>query len=202
MRFHIFKIEVMANNDGVVTSDYQANRDFIIVSLIRQIKVNKNEMALIDKQIESFLDHFDYPLTQMKGIDSLTAAKLIVEIGDIDRFPNASSLARYSGVAPVTYSSGMTALQFANMRGNRQLNEILYRLALSSIMPIGPKKAWINPISYEYYQKKLSEGKTKKQALKSVQRRLVNMIFAIMKHKREYINPSLAHIKEDQLDAS
>ena len=47
----------------------------------------------------------------------------------------------------------------------------------------------MNPIFYKYYQKKISEGKTKKQAIKAVQRRLVNIIWNMLKHNTEYINP-------------
>ena len=93
----------------------------------------------------------------------------------------------------------MTNLQMANARGNRKLNEIFFRIALTSVMPIGNKKALINPIFHSYYQKKISEGKTKNQAIKCVQRRLVNIIFAIMKHQKPYENPDLSYLQiEDQ----
>jgi len=47
----------------------------------------------------------------------------------------------------------------------------------------------VNPIFYDYYRKKISEGKTGKQALKAVMRRLVNIVYGMMKYKTEYINP-------------
>jgi len=43
----------------------------------------------------------------------------------------------------------------------------------------------------EYYKKKISEGKAKKQVIKCVMRRLVNIIYRVMKEKEEYRNPSL-----------
>ena len=182
--------------DKVQSTEYQDTRDFNIRSLIRQIKSNLAELAAIDCEIEKMLAHFDYPLTSIKGIDTLTAAKLISEIGDIRRFKNAKALAKYSGVSPVTFASGMTKLQMANERGNRKLNEIFYRIALTSVMPIGSKGALINPIFRDYYLKKISEGKLKNQALKCVQRRLVNIIFKVMKEQRPYINPELGYVKE------
>ena len=119
----------------------------------------------------------------------LDIPKLIAEIGDISRFKNASALAKYSGVAPVTHSSGMGAVDYANERGNRKLSEIFFRLAVASALPVGKDKTLLNPTFHDYYNKKISEGKTKKQALKCVQRRLVNIIFRIMKDGSEYINP-------------
>jgi len=103
-------------------------------------------------------------------------------------------LAKYSGVAPVTFASGMSKLEMANARGNRKLNEIFYRIALTSVMPIGINKALLNPIFYDYYKKKISEGKLKNQALKCVMRRLVNIIYSVMKHKRPYENPPMSNV--------
>ena len=184
--------------DRVQTTEFQDTRDFNIKSLIRQIKNNLAELKAIDEEIEKLLEHFDYPLTSIKGIDTLTCAKLISEIGDINRFPNANKLAKYAGVSPVSFSSGMTQLQMANERGNRKLNEIFYRIALTSVIPIGINKALINPIFYEYYHKKISEGKKKNQALKCVQRRLVNIVYRVMKDRRPYENPPLGFVPQDE----
>jgi len=186
-----------AGRDKVQTTDFQSVRDFNIRSLIREIKGNLAELVAIDAEIEKLLEHFDYPLTSIKGINSLTSAKLISEIGDISRFKNAKALAKYSGVAPVTFSSGMTKLQMANERGNRKLNEIFYRIALTSVMPMGSNKALINPIFHDYYMKKISEGKLKNQALKCVQRRLVNIVYKVMKEKRPYINPDMGYVPSE-----
>jgi hypothetical protein len=56
-------------------------------------------------------------------------------------------------------------------------------------MPTGPTSRLINPFFYDYYHQKLSEGKTKRQALKCVQRRLVNIIWRMMATGGPYINP-------------
>lgn len=183
--------------DQVPITEYQSTRDFNIRSLIRQIKSNLTELAAIDEEIKNMLTHFDYPLTSIKGIDTLTCAKLIAEIGDINRFKNAKALAKYAGVSPVSFSSGMSKLEMANERGNRKLNEIFYRIALTSIMPIGKNQALINPIFHTYYHKKISEGKLKNQALKCVARRLVNIVYSVMKHKRPYENPEMGNIPNE-----
>ena len=89
----------------------------------------------------------------------------------------------------------------ANARGNRKLNEIFYRIALTSVMPIGINKALLNPIFYDYYHKKISEGKLKNQALKCVQRRLVNIVYNVMKHNRPYDNPDMGYVPQDTVTA-
>ena len=186
------------NRDKVEQVEFQDKKDFTVRSLVRQIKTQLSEIVEIDKEIEEMLTYFDYPLSSIKGIDTLTSAKLIAEIGDINRFKNAKALAKYSGVSPVTYASGLTNLQMANARGNRKLNEIFYRIALTSVMPMGSNKALINPIFYTYYHKKISEGKLKNQALKCVMRRLVNIVYSVMKNQRPYENPQLGYVPDEK----
>ena len=185
-------------SDKVKQAEFQDTRDFTVRSLVRQIKNNLAELQAIDEEIEKMLTHFNYPLTTIKGIDSLTCAKLIAEIGDINRFKNAKALAKYSGIAPVVIASGMSKREIANELGNRKLNEIFYKLALLSVMPIGVGKVLLNPIMHEYYNKKLSEGKAKNQAIKSVQRRLVNIVFNVMKHQRPYENPERRYMPREK----
>lgn len=188
--------------DGDTRTQYQEARDLAIKSTISQINGNFKELEAIDGILEDFLDNFDYKLQSMRGIDTVTAANLIAEIGDISRFPTPAKLAKYSGVAPVTYASGKTDVQYSNERGNRVLNSIFFRLAVAVTMTAGPTKKIINPIFYDYYQKKISEGKTKRQALKCVERRLVNIIWDMMTHKREYINPPTMDLPKEKKEVS
>ena len=174
---------------GWKPSEYQAEKDFTVKSTVRQIKANVFEIGEVDGLLEKFLKNFDCKLTSMSGIDTVTAARLIAEIGDIRRFPTSAKLAKYAGVSPVTYASGKSDVQYANTRGNRQLNEIFFRIALTLTMAVGKTNRIVNPYFYHYYRKKLSEGKTKKQALKCVERRLVNILWGMMKNNTEYINP-------------
>jgi len=186
----------LVREDGVIVSEYQETRDVTIQSIARQIQTVKDEVERIDEHIECFLPYFDYDLTQIKGINTITAAMFITEIGDITRFKNASALAKYAGVAPVVHASGAGSINYANSHGNRQLNELFYRLSIIQSLPRGKEYTLINPLFHEYYNKKLSEGKTKKQALKCVQRRLVNIIFSMMKHKREYTDPPACRVSD------
>lgn len=169
--------------------DYEEERHFVIRSTITQLRSAMSEIDLIHKQITQFLPHFDYPLTTLKGIDSITAARFIVEIGPIERFPSAAALAKFSGISPITHASGKQDSQYANIRGNRNLNELFFRLAMHQAIPMGTSKLSINPLFAAYYNKKISEGKTKKQALKAVARRLVNILYSMMKNKEAYLNP-------------
>jgi len=173
------------------TVEHQEIRDEMIQSTIRQIRFNLDEIKHIEKMMDSFLIEFDCTLTTMTGISTATAAHLLSCIGDVRRFSSAAKLARYSGVAPITYASGKKDLQFANQRGNRELNSLFFDLAVRISACVSPKRTVLNPFFYEYYQKKLSEGKTKRQALKCVQRRLINIIWGMLTHKKVYLNPEM-----------
>ena len=168
---------------------FQEIRDGLVQSTIRQVQRNLEEVAQLDEQLESFLDYFDCTLLSMTGIDTISAAQILSCIGDIRKFSSPAKLARYAGIAPVTYSSGKTDLQFANQRGNRELNSLFFNLAIRLTMTAGPKRKIMNSFCYDYYQRKRSEGKTKRQALKCVQRRLVNIIWTMLTNGEDYVNP-------------
>ena len=89
-------------------------------------------------------------------------------------------------------------MEFASQFGSRELSAIFYQLAIRVTMTAGSKKKILNPFFYEYYNRKLKEGKTKKQAIKSVERRLVNIIYGMMKNRTEYINPPTADFQEEK----
>ena len=136
-----------------------------------------------------YLDTFDCTLTSMSGIDVVSACQFLSCIGDVKRFSTPAKLARYSGIAPVTYASGKKDLQFANQRGNRELNSLFYALAVRLTSPLGHHHRIINPFFYDYFHRKQAEGKTKRQALKCVERRLVNIIWTMLTNNEEYVNP-------------
>jgi transposase len=184
--------------DGSTKSDYQEARDALVYSIIRQIRTNQAELETVTDTLAEFLTRFEYKLETMAGIDVVTAAELIAEIGDISKFDTPAKLARYAGIAPITFSSGKSDVKAAHQRGNRTLNWLLYQLSIRVTMV--NNNVILNPIFYRYYQKKISEGKTKRQALKCVQRRLVNILWQMMTYKTEYLNPPQEDIREGPVE--
>ena len=118
------------------------------------------------------------------------AAKIISEIGNIDRFSSSAKLARYAGIAPVSFSSGKKDKEVNCKYGNRQLNSYIYNVARGHINEGPPTSQKIcSPIFLDYYLKKIKEGKTKHQSMLQVMRRLINIIYGMMKSREEYIHP-------------
>jgi transposase len=173
-----------------------AVRNRTVQSTIRQLQFNIQELECVDADLAKVYGEFDYTLTSMTGLDVLSAAQLLSCIGDVRKFSTPAKLARYAGIAPITHSSGKKDMQYANMRGDRELNSLFYRLAVRLIHTYEPGHKAVNPFFYEYYHKKMSEGKTKRQALKCVQRRLVNIIWTMLTNNEDYVNPPMIEVEK------
>jgi transposase len=99
----------------------------------------------------------------------VTAAKLLAEIGPIDRFKSDAQLARHSGVAPWETSSGRSQRHRLARGGNGQLNAALYRIAITqSRYHDGPRA---------YLERKRAEGKSRRKAIRCLKRLLVRVVF-------------------------
>ena len=190
-RLGVEKAQEILDSLQDTTSEFQEVRDLMVQSTIRQLQFNLQELGRLEETLKDVLAGFDCTLTSMTGIDVVSASQLLSCIGDIKKFSTPAKLARYSGVAPITYASGRKDSQFRNQRGKRELNSLFYNLALRVTMTVGPTNRAINPFFYEYYHKKMSEGKTKSQAMKCVQRRLVNIIWTMLTNHEEYVNPPM-----------
>lgn len=137
-----------------------------------RIKRNTKELELLVKQAGG-----EY-LLSLDGVDYITAAKLMAFVEDIGKFKNASKLARYAGIAPVEKSSGKRNRHVRDVHGNRKLNEVFYGIALTQLRE--------NTIAKNYYEKKIGEGKSKKEAMICLMRRLVDIVYAMMKNQSVY----------------
>ena len=187
----------IVKESGHIPSESQQTRDMAVRSAVRQIRGNLREQGRMEDGLAECLAQFGCTLTSMGGIDVVCAAQMLSCIGDIRKFATPAKLARYSGIAPVSYSSGKKDVYFPNRRGNRELNSIFYRLAVrlvSTSSSAGGTVRAKNPILHEYYHRKLSEGKTKQQALKCVQRRLVNIVWGMLTNNEEYVNPPMIEV--------
>ena len=88
-------------------------------------------IAELDQELEQRVRDLAPALLELPGCAGVTAAKLMAEIGPIDRFRTDAQLARHSGVAPLEASSGRTQRHRLDRGGNRQLNCALHRFAVT-----------------------------------------------------------------------
>ncbi len=128
----------------------------------REIKANK---VLISKAVAAA----NTTLTDVYGVGPIVAALLIGYTGDPTRFVSANHYAAYNGTAPIEYSSGGKKRHRLSMRGNRVLNHAIHMAAVTQIRH--------DTVGRIYYDKKQAEGKTKKEALRALKRRVSDTVY-------------------------
>jgi len=182
---HAEMILTLSEQNSPKEKDFQYERDLIIKSLVREIRFKKQENEDIDNELKRLVDLTGYKLQTMPGINLISAANIISEIGNIERFPNSDKLAQFCGVCPVNFSSAGKGKDQRSRQGNRVLNAIFHFLAIQ-LVQISPSGKPRHPVFREYFEGKIKEGKTKPQALVCVSRRAVRIIYGMMKSKTEY----------------
>ncbi len=140
-----------------------------LISRCREITVRANEL---EREISSLIKAHAPALLQIPGCAALTAAKILAETAQVDRFPTEGHFARYSGTAPVPASSGVSHRHRFNRRGNRQLNAALHRIAVTQLRIHEPAK--------DYLAKKHAEGMSKTEAIRALKRHLSRVVFKTM----------------------
>lgn len=147
---------------------------------VRRLIDIREETGEIETELASLMEKTGQKLGTLNGCGTALAAKVMAEVKDIQRFHSPSALAKYAGLCPRERSSGNTFKHVKTKSGNRRLNMAIHRIALSQISRSGNQEA------RAYFQKKLSEGKTKAQSLCCLKRRLVDIIYMMLKYKQSY----------------
>lgn len=177
---------ILSNQENNVGNNLADTRASIIRKHIDRLSKIQEELEQIKDMLKVLLEKSSYVcLTSIPGIDTVTAAKIISQIVDISRFASSSKLAKFAGIAPTENSTGRKKKYQKSKHGKRYLYSTIYFVALAHISRTrnGLDK---NSISRAYYLKKISEGKTKKEAITCLSRRLIDVIYAIMRDKSLY----------------
>jgi transposase len=113
-------------------------------------------------------------VTEVFGVGPAVAAAVIGDVRDISRFPGPDCFAACNGTAPVEVSSGGRVIYRLSLRGNRRLNHAIHMAAVTQIRYRHTK-------GRAYYDKKIAEGKTPKEALRALKRQVSDAIYQRMK---------------------
>jgi hypothetical protein len=152
----------------IAQARYEVACDYVIDLLrvddqIRQ--TNKHIMAAVKASATS--------VTKVFGVGPYVAATLKCKVGDISRFKNRDHFAAYNGTAPVEASSGPRKVYRLSRKGIRRLNHAIHMAARTQVSHLhSPGRA--------YYDRKLAEGRTVKEALRSLKRRISDVIYAAL----------------------
>ena len=111
--------------------------------------------------------------TKVFGVGPVIAVITVGLTRDVGRFADKDHFAAYSGSAPIEVSSGKKKIYRLSMRGSRQLNHALHMAAVTQVRHRHSQ-------GRAYYDKKVAQGKTGKEALRALKRRISDALFAAM----------------------
>jgi transposase len=138
--------------------------------VLRDIRTLDRKIANLNGRIGAEVEASGTTLTEIFGIGPILAAKIIATVGNAARFPTKAHFASYSGTAPVEASSGeVVRHRLSSLAGNRKLNNALHMVAVCQARSDAGGGA--------YYRKKIVEGKSRKEALRCLKRRISDAVF-------------------------
>lgn len=137
---------------------------------LEDIKALDVKMKLVRGQIEGLVTDTGSHLADLYGIGPVIAGRILAEVESIDRFPSKDHFASYNGTAPIDASSGDQVRHRLSRAGNRRLNHALHMMAVTQIRYPGST-------GRIYYERKRSEGKTPKEAMRCLKRRLSDVAY-------------------------
>jgi transposase len=141
--------------------------------LIARCRSLNRSIAELERELQERTTTIAPRLLALPGCGALSAAKLLSEIGPIDRFHTDAQLARHAGVAPLDASSGKHQRHRLDRGGNRQLNCALHRIAVTQGRVHAPARA--------YLERKQKEGKSRREAIRCLKRQLARTIYSTLK---------------------
>ena len=109
-------------------------------------------------------------LTDLFGVGPVVAAIVIGHTKDVRRFAGRDHYASYTGTAPIEVSSGGRVVHRLSRRGNRQLNHAIHIAAITQVRNRGSEGRL-------FFERKVAEGKTKKEAIRALKRRVSDAIY-------------------------
>jgi transposase len=138
--------------------------------VLGDIRTLDRKIADLGGRIAAEVEVTGTTLTQIFGVGPILAARIIGTVGNVGRFPTkAHYFASYAGTAPLEVSSGQVVRHRLSLAGNRKLNYALHMVAVC--------QARSDARGGAYYRKKIDEGKSRKEALRCLKRRVSDAVF-------------------------
>ncbi len=164
-----------------VGSSTQEATSFLIESMVRQIiELSKS----IKKQNDYLSKHYgELPLVKLlesfKGIGTLSAIGLLVNIVSVELFPTVKNLSAFFGVHPVYKQSGDGSCGFhMSKQGRSGVRAILFMVALAASRS--------NPLIKEYYTEQIKKGKSRMSALGICMHKILRIVYGMLKNNKPF----------------
>ena len=142
----------------------------LAVELLDDIRRLDTQLKASHKRIRDAVRASGTSVTDLFGVGPIIAGALIGYTGDVTRFSSRDHYAAYNGTAPVEFSSAGRVVYRLSRRGNRKLNHALHMAAICQLrQPHSDGRA--------YFERKVAEGKTNKEAIRSLKRHVSNAVY-------------------------
>jgi transposase len=141
----------------------------VAAELIADLERTLTRKKAADKELTQLLAETGTTLLALHGIGPSGAARLLVDVGDITRFPSRAHFASWTGTAPIDASSGDHVRHRLSRGGNRQINRVLHIMAVVQLRNPTEGRA--------YYDRKKADGKTSMEAMRCLKRRLSDLVY-------------------------
>jgi transposase len=172
----------------------QQTRAANVRRLAARLDLALQQAAAIAEEIQQLAKRDFEPLTQICGVNLLTAGTLAGILGPGQRFVSDAQLAAYAGVSPLEASSAGAVRHRLNRGGNRRLNSILHRIVLTQA------HAW--PEARAYLDRKVAEGKSRREAMRALKRYVARSVWRLWQECAAGQRERATELKTDeQLDA-
>ena len=147
-------------------------RKRVAMELVVELEKIYARTKAADKELKALVKETGTSLLDLHGIGPSGAARLLVEVADITRFPDRGHFASWTGTAPIDASSGDNIRHRLSRGGNRQINRVLHIMAVVQLRNPTEGRA--------YFDRKKAAGKTSMEAMRCLKRRLSDIVYKTM----------------------
>lgn len=144
----------------------------VAAELITDLERIYQRKKTADKELAAVVRQTGTSLMDLTGIGPSGAARLLVEVADITRFPSKAHFGSWNGTAPLEASSGDRVRHRLSRAGNRQINRVLHIMATVQLRNPTDGRA--------YFDRRKTEGKTSMEAMRALKRRLSDVVYRTM----------------------
>ena len=164
-------LEALQTYTSPTAGTLREQRALVVRQLAQRLRLAVSQADELEKQIKELAEASFFPLTRLCGVSLITAGTLAAILGPGNRFASDAQLAAYAGVAPLETSSAGHVRHRLNRGGNRRLNSVLYRIVLTQAHHLPEARA--------YLERRVSQGKTRREAHRALRRFVIRAIWRL-----------------------
>ena len=145
-------------------------RRHLAAELLSELVTLDKKIGAIEAEVRALVRSTPTELPKIYGVGPVITALTLGEVGDIARFADRNHFASYNGTAPDDKGSAGNPAHCVNIKGNRKLNHAIHMIAIT-------QNRNRNSPGRAYYERKLAQSKTKKEALRALKRKISDVIY-------------------------